>query len=297
MTDRYLYSLYGVTVSLPFACFTLPELSGETVPDITVVEGRVPRRLEAPGATGENWEASPGRYLLRGGRRAGRFLVEGGERITLERNPAAEDAMLAGHFLAAVIAALMRQRGCLVLHANTLALEGRGIAISGTTGAGKSTTLSALLAGGATMVSDDVTVVRRGESGRIEALPGIPKLNLCEDAALALGQDVVALPRSPLRRIKVVATHRGPMATGPVPLHTLYQLGITSGSEVRLVPRTGAGKFDALQSCVYGPMFPDEHSAQFPLFATMAERLAMFRIERPESRWCLDTVAEKIHHG
>ncbi|MCM2357365.1 MAG: hypothetical protein NDI77_04400 [Geobacteraceae bacterium] len=46
MTDRYLYSLYGIAVSLPFACFTLPELPGETVPDITVVEGRVPTVAE-----------------------------------------------------------------------------------------------------------------------------------------------------------------------------------------------------------------------------------------------------------
>src|SRR6185369_10421226 len=104
---------------------------------------------------------------------SGRFLVEGGRRITLYRNPTAKDVRLCAHLLAAVIAALLRQRGLLVLHANVVTTPRGAVAITGASGAGKSTTQAALMSLGCRMVTDDITVVSMGSDGRILALPGV----------------------------------------------------------------------------------------------------------------------------
>jgi len=291
---KHLYEFYGKTFSLPLSCFGLPELSEGSPPDISMVEGRVPLRLEMPRASNTRWDASPGRYLFRGGPHAGRFLVEKGKNVILERNPHAEESLLASYFLSSILAAVMRQQGYLVLHASTLLLNGKGIALTGESGAGKSTTLSHLLDKGAVMVSDDLTVVSSGKDGKIEVLPGIPKLSLCEDAALRTGRNITTLQRNPLRRDKVHTPLDASFCTTNAPLHVIYELSVGATPEVRLTTLSGAAKFNTLQSAVYGPMFPDEHPAQFALFAIMAEKLDCSHLERPRSGWSLGTVVEKI---
>src|SRR5271154_1870042 len=85
------HAAFGLTFHLPFPCPILPLAAVDAVPDVTVVEGPVPRGLPAPVAQDQTWQAEPGRYLFKAGRFAGRFLVEGGQRITLQRNSGADD--------------------------------------------------------------------------------------------------------------------------------------------------------------------------------------------------------------
>ena len=257
----------------------------------------MPRTLIGAVAAGENWQASPGRFLWRGGARAGRFLVEDGRRITLERNPASEDAMLAAHLLSAVLAALLRQRGMLVLHANTAVTRRGAVTMSGETGAGKSTTLAALMKRGCAMLADDITVLRLSADNKVEALPGISKLNLCEDAAERLGHAVDKLPRNPLRRIKVVLPTHNKMASTPASVYAIYLLNSSPKSGVTLQSLSGADKFSALQECIYGPLFPEEHPEQFGLLAEISNQVRIFRLDRPSSGWSAPEVAEAILNG
>ena len=87
----YQYTLFGLNLAVPFPCPMLPPAPAGIEPDVTVVEGPVPFSLEAPKVEIDNWQATPDRFLLRGGRRSGRFLVEDGLRIILQRNPNAEN--------------------------------------------------------------------------------------------------------------------------------------------------------------------------------------------------------------
>ena len=293
------YQAYGLTLSLPFPCPVLSQAPAEAVPDVTVMDGQVPLALSAPHVQTPRWQAEPGRFLLRGGRRAGRFLVEGGRRVTLQRSRAAEDEMLAFYFLDSVLAAVLRQRGLLVLHAGAAANPGAAsaVAISGESGAGKSTTLAALLREGCQFLADDVTAVRLGAHRQIDILPGVPQMHLTEDAAEGLGQDLSGLPRYPWRRMKAAVPAQNTMADGPVPLRALFHLQVGTGSQVHLRPLAGGAKFAALQDCIYGPMLPQEHPSLFPLFAALVEQVAVVRVERPAGRWTVEEVVQAVCAG
>src|SRR5882724_10052885 len=89
---------YGLTLQLPFACPVLPLAGVDAIPDVTVIDGPVPRQLASAVAKDENWEAESGRFLLKAGRRAGRFLAVNGRLVTLQRGAAAEEEMLSFHF-------------------------------------------------------------------------------------------------------------------------------------------------------------------------------------------------------
>jgi len=291
------HTAYGLTFHLSFPCPILPLATADAKPDVTVVEGPVPRQLAAPVAQDQNWQAEPGRFLFRAGRHVGRFLVERGRKITLERNPGADEEALGFHFLDSVLAAALRQNGLLVLHANSIATQRGALAVSGESGAGKSTTTAALLRRGCALLADDLTVLRAGPEGRVEVLPGMPQFCLCEDAAGRFGQDITGLSRHRRSSKKFIVPARAAMANSPVSLHALYLLRTYPGHDVRVRRLRGAEKFDAVQEAIYGPVLPQEHPAQFSLLAALTQLVAVFRLERPEQRWTVEAVAEAMLGG
>ena len=201
------YLAYGLVWCLPFDCPTLLPAPPGGVVDVLVAEGAVPRGLAAPWAAGPQWEAEPGRFLWRGGTRSGRFLVQSQGEVTLEANPDAEQAVLAFHFLGSVLAAVLRQRGLLVLHATAVNTAQGAVLLGGPSGVGKSTTLAALLARGCTLLADDITALRLSAAGPVVVLPGACQLHLCEDAAAGLGRAIEGLPRYPGGRAKAIVPH------------------------------------------------------------------------------------------
>lgn len=291
------YIAYGLILELPFDCPPLPPAPQRAVPDVVVVEGAVPRRLAAPQAEGDRWQAGPECFLWLGGRRAGRFLVERGKRVTLQRGNRAEDNVLALNFLDAVLAAILHQRGMLVLHADAAATPNGAVAISGEPGAGKSTTLAALLKRGCAMLSDDITALQQGQDDCIRVLPGIPQLHLCEDSAKGLGYDITGSPRHHWRQEKAVVATRSAMAACALPLRSLYLLGTHSGEGLRVRSLSGVEKFAALQQCVYGPLLTAENPGKFKLLAAVTAQVTVTSIERPAHRWMVDEVAARILDG
>lgn len=293
MTD-YTYTAYGLTICTPFPCPILPSAPTGAPPDIFVSFGKVPHCLPA-AVTGDTWwEIAPCQLLSRGGKYAGNFLAVNGERVIVERNPATEEHMLAIHFLNSVLAALLRQRGMLVLHGNAVITPTGTVVVSGESGTGKSTTLAALLKRGCTMLTDDITALKLDANGEVIAPPGIPQLHLTEDAAAGLGQDISGLPRYPWKRMKAPVPTAGMMATKPALLDTIYLLDFHDGDGIQLNPLTGGEKFAALQKCVYGPVLPDEHPNLFPLFSAVVEQTAIYRLNRPPHRWTVNEIADLI---
>lgn len=292
------YNLYSITLDVPFQCPILSVAPSDSVPDVTIIEDNVPLSLENAVLEGNNWQAAPGRFLLLGGRFAGRFLVENGNRITFHRNRAAKDETLCAFLLSTVIVALLRQRGNLVLHANVVMTQRGAVAISGESGAGKSTALGALMARGCRMVTDDVAVLSLGSDGLVMVLPGISKLNLCEDAAEKLGHDIVSVQRNPLRRDKVtIPVNSSDMVVSPVQLKKIFMLSRYPGKFVNITHLTGSDKFLNQQKCIYGPLFPEEHPIMFSFIRALAEQVEMTLIERPAKGCSVVNVAEAILHG
>jgi hypothetical protein len=300
LTGDRTYQAYGLTIRVPFACPSLAPAStrgAACVPDVVVRAGRVPRRLSAPLAHAGAWEAAPGMFLLRGGTRAGRFLAESGT-VTFERNPGCDDAVLARLFTQYVLAALLRQRGLLVLHANAVTAPGGAIVIGGESGAGKSTTTAALLGAGCRMLSDDITVLRAGRAadgaaGTVDVLPGLAEVHLTGGTAASLGYRVAPGQVQPWRRMKAAIPTRDDMARRPGRLLALYVLRPSDADDVTVTEVSGGDKFRALQECVYGPMFAEEHPDLFPLMTAVAG-LPFHFVDRPSGRWSVSEVIRGV---
>lgn len=88
------------------------------------------------------------------------------------------------------LAMVARARNLPVLHATTVRIEGRDVALLGPSGAGKSTLAGAVLREGAQLVADDLSVVVGGA-----VQPGLPRVKLWADTARLLGWDPARLSR------------------------------------------------------------------------------------------------------
>jgi hypothetical protein len=290
-----LYIIYGLVVAVPFPCPIIPKACLGAIPDVTVTDAEVPLTLSCSVVREHNWEAMPGQFLLNAGRRAGRFFIKNGKTVLLQRSADAEDEIICTIFCTSVMAVLVQQRGMLVLHANTVVALDSALAIAGESGAGKSTTQAILLASGCKMLADDVTVLKLNSKNQVEVMPGLPKLNLCDDTAVKLGHDLCGLTRNPLRRSKVFApVPKSDLISTPVLLKTIYSIYIHSGADLIYSKLIGATKFAAIQDCMYGPQFSEELNKIFELTSKLNNQVSVVSIGRPSKGWSANEIAKYI---
>ncbi|MFM7642053.1 MAG: hypothetical protein ACKO45_10960 [Cyanobium sp.] len=166
------------------------------------------------------------------------FRITGGDRIAWQRHDPTVSALeISALALSSGVGAALIQRGLLVLHGNALAKDGRAIVCLGHSGAGKSTLAYALMLQGWQLLADDLVVI----SADGHVLPGIPRIQLWQDAAETFGLDPDSLPRIRRRVEKFVVM--GPAvqrAFHPVPLQAFYVL---SGR----LPESSAGDEETIQ--------------------------------------------------
>jgi hypothetical protein len=299
----YSYMLHDLTIRLPFSCPLLPAIEDVSSPDIRVSYGQVPTELSGAALSdntwkfGYCWSALPGQYLLRGGKKSGRFLVENGNLVTVELNAGAEGERILFHLLHPVTASLFRHRGYLVLHSSTAGASKGAISLCGKSMAGKSTTLAVMLQNGCTMISDDITILRFGENSRVEVVPGTARMHLWDDAVQGIGLNASSLSRHPVRRLKASLTAPGEPCRVPVPLLKLCIIEPSSNGQMYISQVEGADKFNALMDCIYGPLFKDDHPGLFKLLSATCEQVEFFRICRPEGIWTVDEIVKAVLDG
>lgn len=182
MREPYRYRLFGLPLS---SAVDLPELAPGDPADRDPVEidyGEVP---DSGGAFNVPVVTSIGVVLAI--KDVARFLVRGGNRITVNPHPEASARNVRLFLLGSAMGVLLHQRGLLPLHANSVEIRGRAVAFMGHSGAGKSTLAAAFHDRGGRFLSDDVCVLTQ-DAERFVVQPGIPRLRLWRDAVERSGR-------------------------------------------------------------------------------------------------------------
>jgi hypothetical protein len=290
--SQFRYSAFGLVLEVPFRCDTLAPAPEGDVPDVRVELDDVALQLDDPAASEPGWDLAPGQLLVRGGPRAGRFLVDSDCRIRVQCGPRADDARLETVLLGTVIASVLFRRGLIVLHANALTVNARGVLITGESGAGKSTTTAELMTRSSRLLSDDVVAIQHAPKTGPKVFPGIRRLWLTPDSVTRLGLETPVVPGP---RNDKTAIRLSNLPTGePADLGSVYVLRRTGGAEVTGTRLHGAAKFDQLFAALYGPLLPAQHAPLFAALADIAGHVDVVRIDRPADRWSAHEVAELI---
>lgn len=194
MTNWHDWYFAGLCVRSAVALPDLMPWTGEArAPDITIESGRVPDTLP---------DLVVKRPLLQVAvDGACRFTVPGiaawwispdGSRVIVEMMGTDLTGMRTFMY-GRIFAILLMRHGYLPLHACCVERDGRAYAISGHSGAGKSSLAMQLVSFGYRILSDDVTVIDLSVPGVLLAIPTFPRVKLWRDMLDRLDIDPAAL--------------------------------------------------------------------------------------------------------
>lgn len=285
----HIYTAYGLVFrsELP-----LPELESTSgVPDVDI---RLERHSSPSNArdSGRRQRASS-RLVTLTWDGVGTFTVANGRLIHVEARPEVSEGALRLAILGPALGVLLRQRGCLVLHASAVAVSGRGVVFLGHSGQGKSTTAAVLCSNGHELLSDDVTAVVSSSKGPM-VLPGYAQIKLWPEVTRALGFGLDALPRlQPSEDKRALALTR-PGSLARTPLRRLFALA--EGPVLKAVPLTPQQAFVTLVRYTYRaqlvPAFgADRHFGQC---VAMASNVGLWRLEVPRDLNALPSLAQFV---
>ncbi len=160
-------------------------------PAVAIRLGTVPETIDGAERGPHGIQVAGDRVLLSIPRTA-RYLVTGGREIVIEPVEGGSERNLRLFLLGSALGILCFQRGLLLLHANAVVVNGGAVAFAGDSGAGKSTLAAWFSQAGYPVLCDDVCAVRVAD-GRAVTWPGLPRLKLWGEAAVAFGHDRKAL--------------------------------------------------------------------------------------------------------
>jgi hypothetical protein len=230
VTPGHTYWAYGLSIrsDLPLPELEPTDADGEVA--IRISRGSVrprPRRPALRTVRGDLFVSHP---------TVGTLRCHGGTEITVHPVPNVDEAALVHYILVNGIAAMLYQRGFLVLHASAVKIKGRAVAFLARSGSGKSTMAAALAARGHELIVDDVLAITT-RNGAPAVHRGAARLKLTPDSLAQLGEDAEKLPRvwpHDDKRAHQVATVA---SRSPVRLGWAYTLAEGEAIEVVELPR------------------------------------------------------------
>lgn len=183
---KYNYLIGGITIT---SDIFYPELLlSEHTPQVELSYGEVPDHLKEKNVDFPFIEANKNQYLLKLNE-IGSYLVENGNKITIQKHEKATPHDLEKYVLTNIFGALSYQRNSIPMHGGVFIHEGKGILISGLSGNGKSSILTALYQKGYKLISDDITNLEVIEN-KVIAHPCFPRILLWKDTAEKLNIDL-----------------------------------------------------------------------------------------------------------
>lgn len=296
------YTAFGLSIRSELELSGLEEqadVSVPGVPDVTIVNGKVPESLDNPVQAFRAFQAKPGQFLfsLKG---VARYLVTDGREITVERMPGKSDGEVGVHLLCSVFGAMFHQRGLLPLHASAVKVGERCALFTGTSGAGKSTTAAALLKRGYELHADDLCVVwnsRKSEEGLPLVYPAFPQMKLWKDTMESEGLDCAEHAKLLADREKYLVQRRDRFNRKPLPIGKVYVLCKDSSEEIAMEEIRGMEKFKTLVECTYRVEYLEglgKRREHFENLAAAFGRVPVAYIKRPRDFARLDELADFI---
>lgn len=292
------YKAFGLVFRSTIRHPELPEISHDADPDCLINFGKVPYRLEKSELEGVAFSSAPKKFLLRI-EHVGRYLVEDGKLITIEKTPGATDREVIVFLWASAMAALLHQRGVAIIHGSAIDTPLGAVIFSGPSGSGKTTTAAAYAVKNKEMViTDDISAIAMGQHGKPVVLPGYPLMKLWRDSSDKIGfqWDENNIIREDVRKMLVSVSDR--FLDTPALLRQIYLLSYKNGGYPEIRELTGVKKLELVMGKVFRKNYLKSNQAgtrdMFNTFSALLPHVRVCTLERPHGIDFLDRTLQVI---
>ena len=292
----YRYQVYGLTVHSEIL---LPQLVSRTendLADIVVRYGNVPKSLDNPTDQGRDWEISSRQFLLKIDGVA-KYWANGLEEVWIDRDSHASDDDVRLFLLGSTLGFLLHLRHILPLHASAIRTERGAVLFTGVSGAGKSTTLSAMVQRGYAMLADDVSGIVMDKNGYPLVLPAFPSSRLFADSAAKLNRSTKGLSQVKTSLNKYLFPVDN-FCREPIPLDAVYILTNHQRPEIELQPvKQNTHKLAYFLVNTYRKQFVKAvgwEQEQFKLISQIIHQTKVIKVTRPTQGFLLDELIERL---
>lgn len=290
---NYHYSHYGFRVR---SDLSLPELMAPRASDTGEIVIRRGNVLTDPVAKATKFGS-----FLRASREAlcvsipniVSIIARQGEELIYEPAVGVDDESVRLYLFGSGMAAILMQRGYLVLHGNAVETSNGGVVCLGNSGAGKSTTAAGMLQRGYRIVADDVCAI--DSQGYV--LPGLPRIKLWQESADFLGIDTRGFNRIRPELEKFNIPLGSNYCSEPRKIHTIVALDQGSENGVKTEPVLGQKKFLTVQQNNFRPRYVKalgQDPQNFIQITKLASGVSITRLSRPKNGIEIETVLDEI---
>lgn len=279
------YQLFGLTLKSELEFIELLPSQNDQ-PDIEIVMGDVPEELDRMVVKGVLFQAGQNQCLFRI-RDVANYLVENGNRITVEIINDSEPGLIRAFLLGAVFGALLYQRGYLLLHGSAINSDKGAVVFCGASGVGKSTLAALMAEQGHQILTDYICAVYLDNDQNPTLLPAYPQLRLWSEA---LRKFSISTPEGRKqiseRQLKFAVLKKNNFNPDPRLLRKIFILGTHNKDEFVLKHLQGMDKVRLLRRHIYLSRLEsiNHHKAdRFNLLSEITNQTDVIHLARPQT--------------
>lgn len=229
----------------------------------------------------------------------GSYEITNGNKIVVDPDDNCDIEDLKKFIIGSSLGLLLFQRNIIALHGGSLTIDNQSIIISGSIGAGKSTTIASLINKGYGFLTDDVSSITKNYNNEYVVNHCIPHQKLCKSTADMFGYDIDNLYKIDKTKNKYFTPKLDNFVKTPQKLKALFYLTVSDDDTVTYKEVLGAEKFNIILSNIFRKEFIPNN-----LFKTeyikeclsLSKNISIYRISRPHGKNSINEVISTIEN-